>query len=129
MAQRPKAKVSDFMTSIDPNKPITIKPNETIEKAWKDIRSSGESSLIVLNNNDEPKKLLRIADISGLNRSEPITTILADLPDINTASADDDMDRVADKLSDYPLTVVLRNNNPVGILTPSNLVDFWKNRI
>ncbi len=122
-----KKKIKEIMTPKD--KLIVIDPDTTIGKAWNIIDTSGENSILVGNDNKNPEKLLQISNIAGLDRKEHVTKIFKNLEDVHKIDSEDYVDDTIDNLSKYCLTVVLENNQPVGVLKPADIIKYWRSVI
>jgi predicted transcriptional regulator len=112
------------------SKALTIGENSTIGAAWKQIESSNQSELIVVDNNNKPQKILTVIDIAGAPRDMSIDKLTNKLADVNVVMDTDNIDKVTSDITDRPFTVVMdRNQHPVGLIKPTDLANYWMQQI
>ncbi len=119
-----------MVSEIMPNRrPIIIEEDKTVETALKELTSSGQSELVVVDSNKNPRKVVTRVDLIGEDKTIPIASISNKLPAINVVKPTDGIDSIRSNLSSRPFTVVLEGGNFVSLLKPMDLIDFWKKRI
>lgn len=116
-------KIKDVMTSIDnPESIISVDVNDKIDTALKKFLVSGKNRIIV-KQNKIPIKILRPSDVVSAKPTIKIMKILDHLDPINSASPDDDIQKVISMQDHQPVTIVFdKTSNPIGIITPSDII-------
>ncbi|WP_428324671.1 CBS domain-containing protein [Nitrosopumilus sp.] len=118
------------MTRIEkPENIISVDVNDKMETAINKFKTSGKSRIIVSQNKD-PIRILRVSDIVKFKPNVKIAKIVENLDSINRASPDDNIQKLIAAQDCQPVTVVFdkTNNNPVGIVTPSDVTRFVDER-
>ncbi len=122
--------IKDIMTRIEkPENIISVDVNDKMETAINKFKTSGKSRIIVSQNKD-PIRILRVSDIVKFKPNVKIAKIVENLDSINRASPDDNIQKLIAAQDCQPVTVVFdkTNNNPVGIVTPSDVTRFVDER-
>lgn len=121
-------RIKEVMTRIDkPESIVSVDVNDKMNDALKKFRTSGKSRIVVEQNNI-PIKILRLSDMVRFKPNIKINKIIQNLDSINRVSSDDDIQKVISAQDCQPITIVFdkTNNNPIGIITPSDIVRYVK---
>jgi CBS domain-containing protein len=100
---------------------VSIKNDATIEQCFKLMKERDKSKIIVVDSNNEAKKIVTLSDISGTTNTQEKISSLKNLSSVEFVEHDQGLDEIRKKIEKNPLLVVRKNKQPIGVITVSDL--------
>jgi len=100
---------------------VSIKLNQTIDDCFKLMKARDKSKIVVMDSNNQAKNVVSLSDISGITDTSQKISSLNNLSSVEFVDYDQGLEEIRKKIEKNPLLVVRKNNQPVGIITVSDL--------
>jgi predicted transcriptional regulator len=101
---------------------ISISENKTVQDSLRLMREKKKSKIVLVDANNENKKLLTMPDLLGVNPTESLSSLKNRLKDVARVDSNSDIEEIRKKIETNPLMIVTRGNRDIGVITISDMV-------